>query len=318
MYIHILFGIRSSLPNPREGLPLNRRSGTVQLIADGFSFLEGPRWHEGALFVSDFYTHQVLRFGPRGHQVLCDVEGQPSGLGFTPDGHLLIVSMLDRRLLRLQGHQLTEVACFADLAPGPANDMVVDAAGRAYVGNFGYPQGGAMAPTSLVRIDPGGTTSIAATNVVFPNGAVLTPDGRSLLLAETFMARITAFDVSPEGALSNRRTWAQFAPAPDYLDEERACRELAVLPDGLALDEEGMLWVADAKGHGAARVCQDGDVVDFVDTGDLSVYAVALGGSDRRTLYLCCAPPLGTSDPTRSRRSVLLSCQVPVAGAGTP
>jgi sugar lactone lactonase YvrE len=157
-----------------------------------------------------------------------------------------------------------------------------------------------------------------ASRLGFPNGAVLTADGRRLLLAETFMGRISAFDVDANGGLGGRRTWAQFGAAPDYLDEERSTRELVMLPDGLALDTEGMLWVADAKGRGAARVRQGGAIVDFVDTGDLSVYAVALGGADRRTLYLCCAPPHRTFEPSTSRRSVLLACRVSVPGAGTP
>lgn len=293
-------------------------SRSLELIADDRSFLEGPRWHGDALFVSDFYTHEVLRFDDAGRHVVCEVQAQPSGLGFTPDGRLLVVSMLDRRLLRLDDHTLTEVASFADLAPGPANDMVVDTAGRAYIGNFGSPPGVDLALTSLIRVDPDGTTSIAASQLGFPNGAVITPDGRSLLLAETFVGRISAFDVDANGELRNRRVWAQFGAAPDYYDEERATRELPLLPDGMALDAEGMLWVADAKGHGASRVRQGGEVVDFIDTGDLAVYAMALGGADRRTLYLCCAPPHRTFDPSTTRQSVLLACRVPVPGAGTP
>ncbi|AXL92876.1 gluconolactonase [Streptomyces sp. CB09001] len=295
-------------------LPNDSRS--LELIADDCSFLEGPRWHQGALFVSDFYTHEVLRFDGEGRHVVCEVEGQPSGLGFTPDGRLLVVSMLDRRLLRLDGRRLTEVASFAELAAGPANDMVVDAAGRAYIGNFGSPAGSDLAFASLVRVDPDGTASIAASQLGFPNGAVLTPDGRHLLIAETFVGRISAFEVDADGGLSGRRTWAQFGAAPDYFDEARATRELEMLPDGMALDAEGMLWVADAKGHGASRVRQGGEVVDFVDTGDLSVYAVALGGPDLRTLYLCCAPPHRTFDPSASRKSVLLATQVAVPGTG--
>lgn len=297
-------------------LPTDSRS--LELIADDRSFLEGPRWYQGALFVSDFYTHEVLRFDDKGRHVVCEVGGQPSGLGFTPDGRLLIVSMLDRRLLRLDGHQLTEVASFAELAAGPANDMVVDTAGRAYIGNFGSPPGSDLEFTSLIRVDPDGTVSIVASQLGFPNGAVVTPDGRNLLLAETFVGRISAFEVDAKGGLGPRRTWAQFGAAPDYLDEERATRELPMLPDGMALDADGMLWVADAKGHGASRVRQGGEIVDFVDTGDLSAYAVALGGPDRRTLYLCCAPPHRTFDPSVSRESVLLATQVAVPGAGTP
>ena len=282
---------------------------TVRVVADGYSFLEGPRWHAGRLFLSDFYTHRVLALGPDGKvTTICTVAHQPSGLGFAPDGALLIVSMLDRRLLRLDDDRLVTVADLGEHAAGPANDMVVDHRGRAYVGNFGEPlPDGTHAPTTLVRVDPDGDIAVAATDLVFPNGIVITPDGGRLLVSETFAGRISAFDVDTAGELSGRQVWMQFDHESGRLP----------LPDGLALDAVGALWVADATGSGPLRV-DDGVVVDRVDTGDLSVYAVALGGEDRRTLFMCAAPPLGSVDPRTSRLSVLLACQVDVPGAGLP
>lgn len=293
----------------------------VDLVADGFMFLEGPRWYRDRLFVSDFYTHLVSEFDGAGkRRTVCEVDGQPSGLGFTPEGALMVVSMLDRRLLRLDGTTLTEVARFADLIGGPANDMVVDALGRAYIGNFGIDEaaGIPLGPTCLVRVGTDGRAAVAADGLVFPNGTVITPDGDALFVSETFVSRISEFTIAQDGTLSDRRIWAQFAPQPPYLDIVRATAELPTLPDGLALDAEGLLWMGDAKGHGAARVRRGGEVVDFVDTGELSVYALALGGVDRRTLYMCASPPLLTSDPARTKRSALLSCRVGVPGAGLP
>lgn len=296
-----------------------RRQGTP--VAEGFFFLEGPRWREGRLYVSDFYDRRVLAFTPDGRsETVCEVPNQPSGLGFDPDGRLLVVSMLDRRLLRLEGTALVEVAQLEGLTHGPANDMVVDAEGGAYIGNFGlpgFPGDSRFVPTNLVRVDPDGTVSIAAKDVVFPNGTVVTPDGKGLFLAETFAGRISAFDRAGDGSLSNRRTWAAFGE-PVYEDIGEATAGLPVLPDGMALDAEECLWIGDAKGDGALRVAEGGEIVDRVDTGELSVFAVALGGADRKTLFMCAGPPLGTADPAEARRGALLSCPVDVAGVGLP
>lgn len=291
-----------------------------RLVADGFSFLEGPRWHDERLFVSDFYTHRVLSFDARGQEeTICTVPNQPSGLGFLDDGSMLIVSMLDRRLLRLVGGRLSEVADLTALAPWHCNDMVVDAAGRAYVGNFGFDDGagGKMQTTGLIRVDQDGSASIAAADLLFPNGIVISAEGDQMCVAETFAGRISAFDINRDGGLSNRRTWASFGTgAADTLDGAIASR--VPLPDGMALDAEGALWIGDAAGKGALRVAEGGAILDFVPTGDLAVYAVALGGGDRRTLFLCCAPPLPHGRPKTDLRAVLLSCRVDAPGAGLP
>ena len=182
----------------------------------GGSYFEGPRWHEGAWWASDFYTHQVTRVTPDGGAtVVTEVEQQPSGLGWLPDGSLLIVSMKDQRLLRLADGELRT---HADLAPycAAAQRLVVDAAGRAYVGDFGFDLmgGGAFATSSLKRVDPDGTVSVVAADLHFPNGSVITPDGATLIVGETWGNRFTAFDLAAGGTLINRRVWAQFGPLP--------------------------------------------------------------------------------------------------------
>ena len=288
----------------------------VETIAEGYSLLEGPRWRDGALFFSDFYTHRVMKLQDDTIELVCQVPAQPSGLGFTPDGDLLVSSMLDHRLLRLRGGTLEVVADISDFCSGPANDLVVDAKGRVYIGNFGgaVTPDDPIKPTNIVIVDTDGTVRVAASDVVFPNGMALTPDGKVLVVAETFVGRLTAFDVESDGLLSNRRVWAQFSDEPDYLDIERATAELPVVPDGIALDEEGCIWVANAKGSIVNRVREGGKIVDQVDVHDTAVYAVALGGSDLRTLFLCCAPTLGTSDPVVARRASLRKTRVSVPG----
>jgi len=291
----------------------------ITVVAEGFSFLEAPRWREGALYVSDFYTKRVLSFDAEGRmERVCTVEGQPSGLGFTPNGEMLIVSMLDRRLLRLTAGELVEFADLSSVAPASCNDLLVDDAGGAYVGNFGWDPALDLTvqPTCLIRVAPDGSATIAADDLVFPNGAVLTPDRRTLLISETFASRISAFDVASDGKLSNRRAWAEFGDPGKLLPDTVASG--LPLPDGMALDAEGAIWIGDAAGPGAHRVTEGGEIVETVETGELSVYAVALGGEDRRTLYMCASPPLLRTNPAEQHLARLLSCRVDVPGAGLP
>ena len=284
------------------------RQAPLEVVADGFHFLEGPRWRDGLLYLSDFYGHRVLTVDPGGAvATVCAVPGQPSGLGWSPDGDLLVVSMLDMSLLRLRGDELSLVADLSPWVGGVTNDMIVDRRGRAYVGNVGDRSGGTVAPTVLLRVDPGGQVEVVADRLYAPNGAVITPDGSTLVLAETEAARLTAFDVGPDGGLRGRRPWAEFGA-----DSSTGKR---VEPDGLALDADGAIWVGDANGHGVLRVAEGGEVLDAVDTGDLSVYAVALGGGDGRTLYLCAAPPGHAFDPERRPLGVLMSLRVAAPSA---
>jgi sugar lactone lactonase YvrE len=288
-------------------------------VSGGHSFLECPRWHDGHLYASDFFTREVLRWGDDGPpETVVTVPHQPAGLGWAPDGGLLVVSMTDRRLLRWDGRGLAEVADLRGSAPWHCNDMVVDGAGRAYVGNFGWDEqtDPVIVPTMLHRVDPDGSVHIAAEGLVCPNGMAITPDGRTLLVAESFAARITAFDRAPDGSLSNRRVWAAFADRefdtlPDALDAG------VLIPDGIALDAAGCLWVADCVGTAVSRVAEGGDIVDVISTGDRSPVAVALGGPELRTLFICASEryPYRRGHPRDLRSGQMLRIDVATAAA---
>jgi sugar lactone lactonase YvrE len=289
----------------------------VAVVSEGHTFLEGPRWHAGHLYASDFFTKRVLRWDGDGEPAtVCEVESMPSGLGWTPDGDLLVVSMLDRRLLRLHDGALHEVANLFDAADWHGNDLVVDAEGGAYVGNFGWDEGSdpEIKSTVLLRVTPDGRVTVAAEDLVCPNGMAITPDGRTLLVNETFAARVTAFDRAPDGTLSNRRVWASFLDDPPGTLPDLLAADV-ILPDGMTLDAEGALWLGDCRGAGTARVAEGGEVLDFVSTGDDAAFAVALGGADGRTLFMCTNMPYGKGDWTTAHQGAMRRCEVDVPAA---
>lgn len=282
----------------------------MKVIVDGGSFFEAPRWREGRWWVSDFFRHTVYSFDESGADCRIEavVEAQPSGLGWDRDGALLVVSMLDHRLLRRppEGGPLEVVADLTALSGGPSNDMVVDAAGRAWVGNFGFDLHGGEppVPTSLARVDPDGSVTEAARDLVFPNGAVITDDGSTLIIGETFGSRYTAFTIESDGTLSGRRTWALL---PD------------VHPDGCCLDAEGRIWCADAGGRRALLVEEGGRVVREVSPpGTLGVFACMLGGEAGTTLLLSCCPDTDPADTPNRRDAVLVAVEVDTPRAGRP
>ncbi len=294
----------------------------ARVLVHGYSYLESPRWHAGRLWASDFYTHQVIAIGMDGVvEKMADVPMQPSGLGWLPDGRLLIVSMRDRKLLRRE-HDGT-LAVHADLHPKSdwhANDMVVDSAGRAYVSNFGFDLM-ALAPmrtTTLLRVEPDGSSHVVADGLLFPNGMVLTPDERTLVVAETLAQRLTAFDVGPDGSLANRRTWAAFGDPPESDDLVAGLAKAVAAPDGLALDAEGAIWAADGLANRALRVREGGEIVQEVTCGGLGVYACALGGRDGRTLFLCAAPTFLERRARASHKASIHTYRVDVPHAGRP
>ena len=296
---------------------------SLRPVLDRCSYLEGPRWHDGRLWVSDFYTERVIAVdldGDAAPQTVARVPGQPSGLGWLPDGSLLVVSMRDRRVLRVRDDRTEVHADLSALAPWHLNDMVVDAAGRAYVGNFGFDlmAGATARPTNLVRVDPDGSATVAAEDLMFPNGSVIFPDGATLVVAETIAGRLTAFAVDADGALTDRRPWAVLAETPDRDAGGRTGAAGRVAPDGIALDAEGAIWVADAVGRRALRVREGGEIVDEVPGGGLGVFACALGGPDGRTLVLCAAPSFAEHERRDTRDARLLACEVDVPRAGLP
>jgi sugar lactone lactonase YvrE len=219
----------------------------------------------------------------------------------------MVVSMLDRRLLRLDGDKLAEVADLSALAAGPCNDMLVDPRGRAYIGNFGFDlQAKApFAPTVLVMVTPQGAAQVVATDMHFPNGTVLTPDGRTLIVGESYGQRLTAFDVQPDGTLANRRVWAQL-------------HGKGLGPDGICLDAQGAVWLASPVTREVLRVRQGGEITDRIATGDQAV-ACMLGGEDRRTLFVLTGRVLVTPEQSLGERSgAIHTVRVEVPGAGLP
>lgn len=281
------------------------RTHTATVLVDGLRFPEGPRWHGHLLFVSDMHAGRIITVSERGEvAAFAEVPGQPSGIGWDPDGHLMVVSMTDRRVLKFHTDGPQVFADLSDLATFHCNDMVVDAAGGAYVGNFGFDlDGGATpVPTVLIRVAPDGTTSVAADDVRFPNGSVITPDGRTLIVGESFGGRLTAWDIAPDGTLSGRRVWARLDGA---------------VPDGICLDAEGAVWSACPISGRVLRVLEGGEVTDVVSIDRRGAYACMLGGADRRTLFICTAD---ASDPaeTGSMRGAIETVRVEVPGAGRP
>jgi sugar lactone lactonase YvrE len=287
-------------------------------VADGFHFLEAPRWHDGRLWFSDFYGYLVRSMREDGSDIReeASVPGQPSGLGWLPDGRLLVVSMVDRKVLRREPDGTMSV--HADLsghATGHTNDMVVDAHGRAYVGNFGFDlmAGDPIETAALHRVDPDGTVTEVADDLWFPNGCVITAGG-VLVVVETFGNRVTAFDVTDGGDLVNRRVWAEFGPLPTDRGVAESLAQVTVAPDGACLDAEGGLWIADAIGDRLIRVVEGGTITEVVDPGS-PVYACGLGGSTGTTLFACAAPDFHAGPRKAAREARMLATEVAVPAA---
>jgi len=293
-------------------------------VLEGGSYFEGPRWHEGSWWVSDFYRRTVSRVAPdgSGEDVVLDVENQPSGLGWLPDGSLLVVSMKDHRLLRVASDgTVTTHADLSDVCGGHLNDLVVDASGRAFVGDFGFDLmgGGAPSSASVKRVDPDGSVTVVAENLRFPNGSVITPDGGTLIVGETWGNRFSAFDIAADGSLTTRRVWGAFGPEPVGNSVEELLGQVVVAPDGCTLDAEGHIWVADGFGSRVLRVAPGGEIVDEIaGPGGMGVYACALGGDDGRDLLMCCAPDFYEHTRAPVREAVLVSTEVSVPHAGRP
>jgi len=247
-----------------------------ETILGGLAFPEAPRWHDGALYFSDMHTGTVWRLTSEGTATqVTVVANSPSGLGWFPDGSLAVVSMLDRLLLRVETHATTTIADLSSLTPFPINDMVI-AGSRAYIGSFGFDliKGESPRPASLFCVEENGAIRTVAEDLLFPNGMVITPDGKNLIVAETFGARLTAFDLQPDGSLANRRVFAHLE---------------GISPDGICLDQDRCIWVACPNGNQIIRVKEGGEIMDTVPLPGRRSYACMLGGADRRDLYICTA-----------------------------
>ncbi len=287
-------------------------------LVEGGTFFEGPRWHGGRWWASDFYRHTVFTIDPDGTETaVCEVENQPSGLGFLPDDSLLVVSMKDHRILRRAADgTVTTHADVSEHCGGPLNDMLVDAHGRAYAGNFGFDlmHGADPTSTTLVRVDPDGSVHQAADGLWFPNGMALAGD--TLLVAETFGGRVSAFTVAADGSLSDHRVWGQIAPQVAPASLEEMLPRLGFAPDGMTLDAEGHVWAADGLGGPTRRIAPGGETVDEIQLPDgMGAFACMLGGEDGKTLLLCSAPDFAEENRKAAREAVLFTTTVEVPAA---
>lgn len=277
----------------------------TEVLLEGLAFGEGPRWHEDRLWFSDMHKDRVEAVGLDGKsEVIVEVPGRPSGLGWLPDGRLLIVSMVDRKLMRLDDGVLTEVADLSSIATWHCNDMVVDAQGRAYVGNFGWDIEETQAPVgaALTMVNQDGTIRVVATDLIFPNGAVITPDGKTLIVGETFAGRLSAFDIRDDGTLSERR---DFAVLP------------GIAPDGICLDAEGAVWVACPVSGRVVRVREGGDITHDLKV-DTLAFACMLGGPQRRHLFICTSKHSATAQCRAEHTGKIEVVEVEIPGAGLP
>jgi sugar lactone lactonase YvrE len=289
---------------------------TTKILAGGIYFGEGPRWHDGRLWFSDFYAHAVKSVSLAGDmRTEFEIDDQPSGLGWMPDGSLLVVSMTKRRVLRrTREGNLVVHSDLSKIATWHCNDMVVDSMGRAYVGNFGFDLDTEIekrgvesviadhATAKLACVLADGTAHVALTEMHFPNGSVITPDGKTLIVGESLAGRLGAYSINADGSLVNAGVWASTAPR---------------VPDGICLDAEGAIWIANPLAPECVRIRRGGEVAEIIDTGD-NCYACMLGGADGKTLFMLTAPALGNRAEAQSPQGKMVIANVDVSRAGLP
>ena len=284
---------------------------TNRVLLDGLVFPEGVRWHDDKLWVADQHAHKVWTCDLDGKaEVVAELEDMPSGLGFLPDGTPLVTEMRTQRVFRIRNGGLELHADFNSLRPGWINDMVVDGKGRAYVGQRQgkYAQAN-EGPESVVLVEPDGRYRVVVDDIQGPNGTIVTPDNRVMIITEGGLRQLTAFDIEEDGSLVNRRVWAG-----------------NVRSDGICLDAEGAVWVGSPQEHQFMRVREGGEIADRIEVDGWAI-ACVLGGPDRRTLFMLCThtniesirrlgdPGLDHTSDSRGRVEMV---QVDVPGAGWP
>ena len=278
------------------------------VLRTGLTLGESPRWHENRLWFSDIGAQEVDAVDLAGkHEVIARVPAIPSGLGFLPDGCLVIVSVRDGRLLRREPNgSLATHADLSGLSDQPWSDLVVEGRGNAYVGNMGFdfPAGAAFAPGIIALVTSDGASRQVADGLAFANGLVVTADNSTLIVAESYANRLTAFDIGSDGGLSNRRAWADLGEG---------------VPDGICLDAEGAIWYGDPGANRCVRVREGGEVLQTIEL-DRGCFACVLGGTDRQTLFLMAneLPDLANPGGDAARTGQILTVAVPVPGAGWP
>ena len=288
-------------------------SDTTTLVG-GLYFGEGPRWHEGRLWFSDFYAHAVKSINEAGEmRTELEMDDQPSGLGWLPDGRLLVVAMKERALKRLDPTGLVLHADISELTAHLCNDMVVDAQGNAWVGNFGFDLDADLRArgmeifddhplANLVRVDADGSVHLAAEGMHFPNGSVISQDVSTLIVAETLAGCLTAFTINADNSLTNRRVWADLE---------------GIAPDGICLNENNQVWVANAVAPEVLLVAEGGEILERVKTSQ-NCYACMLGGQDGKTLFAITAESSDGQLASVEKTGKIETLQVSVAGAGWP
>jgi sugar lactone lactonase YvrE len=271
------------------------------VLVAGLALGESPRWHEGRLWFSDWMAHQVLAADVDGKtEVILEIQDMPFCIDFLPDGRLLVVSGRQGRLLRRERDgSLVSHADLRSLSIHPWNDITLDGRGNVFVNNIGFDfPAGEFAPGIIALVGSDGSARQAADAIAFPNGMVVTPDDSTLIVAESYGEKLTAFDIGADGSLSNRRTWA---PVPGGH------------PDGICLDAEGAVWYADVPAQRCVRVLEGGELADTIEL-DRGCFACALGGQDGKTLFMVAADFARVMGPERTGQ--VMTAEASVAGAG--
>jgi len=276
----------------------------MTILVDKLFFGEGPRWREGKLWFSDMHAQKVLKVDPNGNveTVVGLEDDQPSGLGWLPNGDLLIVAMTKKQLLRFDGSALTVHADLSSLASHYCNDMVVDHVGRAYVGNFGFDlhNGAEQKAAELICVEIDGSARCVDSDLMFPNGTVISPDNKTLIVAETFAGRLTAFDILDTGDLTNKRTWAELPQG--------------AVPDGICLDADGGIWSASPTSNNCIRQIEGGEVTHNIQL-ERGAFACMIGDDN---LYILTST---VSTPAECRATQDARIEVypaPFSAAGLP
>jgi len=285
---------------------------TLKTLTDstaGLKFTESPRWHDNKLWFIDIHDKRIKTVDLSGNVTTAvELPFIPNVFGLTPDGNILVGDAFERKIFRVENGSLKLLADLSKLCVFCLSDGIVDAHGRLYVGDIGYnfvdPAAKPVDTCVLVLVGVDGQTSIVADNLCFPNGIVITPDNRTLIVGETIGNRLTAFDIADDGSLSNRRVWAQLPTT--------------IGPDGICLDAEGGIWCANPEGtDSVVRVCEGGEVTDRIAL-DTHAYAVMLGGPSRKHLFICTSASHDPAEIHQNPSATFRVIEVEVPGAGTP
>jgi sugar lactone lactonase YvrE len=280
----------------------------LHTLMTGIAFGESPRWHDDRLWFSDWGAQEVIAVDLEGKsEVIVRVQfpSFPMCIDFLPNGRLLVVSARDRLLLRMEPDgSLVTYADLTSLSDHGFNDIVVDGRGNAYVNDVGFDfPGGEFAPGTIALVTPDGSARQVADGVAFPNGMVVTPDNSTLIVAESYGQKLTAFDIAADGSLSNRRVWADLDGG---------------VPDGICLDAENAVWYGDVPNKRCVRVREGGEVLQTIEL-DRGCFACALGGANKRTLFMIATVwggPANMADAARTGQ--VLTVEAPAPGVGWP